>query len=37
MGINPPAAPVMIVNAVIDIELTPRPVGVRASEDIIEG
>jgi hypothetical protein len=37
MGINPPAAPVMIVNAVIDLELTARPVGVRASEDIVEG
>jgi hypothetical protein len=35
MGINPRAAPVMIFNAVID--LAPRPAGVRASEDIVEG
>jgi len=37
MGINPPAPPVTIVNVVIDLELTPRAMGVRASEDIIEG
>jgi hypothetical protein len=36
MGINPRAAPVTIINAVIDLELAPRPAGVRTSEDIIE-
>jgi hypothetical protein len=36
MGIRPKAAPVSVVNLVIDLDFARRPVGPRASDDIIE-
>jgi len=36
MGLRPMAAPIRIVNAVIDRELARRPAGVPISDDIVE-
>src|SRR5215469_16180692 len=36
MGVRPAAAPMRLVNAVIDRDVPRRPAGVRASEDVVE-
>jgi hypothetical protein len=36
MGIRPKATPVIVINAVIDLELASAPAGQRASDDVIE-
>ena len=36
MGVRPAAAPMRLVNAVIDREVPRRPAGVRASDDVVE-
>ncbi len=36
MGVRPAAAPMRVVNAVIDRDVPRRPAGVRASDDVVE-
>jgi hypothetical protein len=36
MGVRPTAAPMRLVNAVIDRDVPRRPAGVRASDDVVE-
>jgi hypothetical protein len=36
MDVRPTAAPVRLINAVIDRDVPRRPAGVRASDDVVE-